>query len=372
MNIDDQYIKHLRGLIDRDETNPFFLKLVLTNDCNLKCTYCLARIKKSFIPNAEMNEKKIRSIAKEAVSLGIKRVMIIGGGEALIRKNLFVDLVKLLKKNKKIHCSLHTNGTLFTEEIIKLLVQYRFDDVFISLDSHDKRTNDFLRGQGTFDRINEALDLFKKWKKELGTELPLIRITPVISSKNYNHFFELIDFAKKKKIAEIRPQPIIIPSYAKIGKNLILRDKQKIWFNSNLSKLKEYSRKKKIWNTFEHISKDIVDTSEDVSNIILKRSMDFYRKYHKNYLRVPCFEPWSSIGIHSDGNVSPCSLIERDFSLNIENSSLKEIWHSAEYERLRVKFLSGHIEPLCRYCCGAKLMEVEHFKQLLIKEKTAK
>ena len=71
-----------------------YLRVSVTDKCNLRCIYCMDEKDNSFLKNDEkLTDDEIYRIVKESSKLGIKKVRITGG-EPLVRP----DLVNLVSK----------------------------------------------------------------------------------------------------------------------------------------------------------------------------------------------------------------------------------------------------------------------------------
>ncbi|HYD49340.1 MAG TPA: SPASM domain-containing protein, partial [Terriglobales bacterium] len=70
--------------------------------------------------------------------------------------------------------------------------------------------------------------------------------------------------------------------------------------------------------------------------------------------RVPCISLWTSFVIDVDGQVRMCCADPQGSSLlgDVRESTIAEIWHGAELDRLRRLHLDGrrHELPLCDGC----------------------
>lgn len=132
---------------------PFYVNLILNNSCNMKCSYCY----KNFYSRKtdEMSTEEAFRLIDELARAGTRQICVLGG-EPLLRKDLprIVDRIK----DKKIVCGINTNGLLVGDNLDLI---GKLDYVHISLDGN-KRANDLNRGEGTYDRIYEALQLTAK------------------------------------------------------------------------------------------------------------------------------------------------------------------------------------------------------------------
>ena len=112
-----------------------------------------------------VSDDRYLKLIDEAAKLGVKEVYICGGGEPLVRKDLLLRLMKLIKQ-KKMHGFLITNGTLFTEEDIIKIIEIGWDNISFSVDGANSRVNDSLRGKrGAFKLAVQNMKRFKElWR----------------------------------------------------------------------------------------------------------------------------------------------------------------------------------------------------------------
>ena len=98
-------------LVDSYGRNIDYLRLSVTDRCNLRCLYCMPGegIKKLFHPQILSYEELLRFVGI-ACHLGIKKVRITGG-EPLVRKGI-ASFIRNISKNKALEIVLTTNATL--------------------------------------------------------------------------------------------------------------------------------------------------------------------------------------------------------------------------------------------------------------------
>lgn len=142
--------------------NINYLRISVTDLCNLRCKYC---IPKDGIEKIDCSEvltfEEIEQITKTFVELGVKKVRITGG-EPLVRK----DVLNLIKKIGSISgiedFAITTNGILL-REYAKELKEAGVNRLNISLDTLDpKKYKDITRGgdlKKVIDGMGEALKL---------------------------------------------------------------------------------------------------------------------------------------------------------------------------------------------------------------------
>src|SRR5471032_939927 len=101
------------GLTDGFGRKVTYLRLSVTDRCDLRCVYCMAE-HMVFLPKAEvLTLEELDRIASAFVGLGTRKLRITGG-EPLVRKGvmgLFQNLSRHLKSGALDEITLTTNGT---------------------------------------------------------------------------------------------------------------------------------------------------------------------------------------------------------------------------------------------------------------------
>ena len=84
-------------LIDRYDRNLNYLRVSITDRCNLKCLYCMPR---ELIPKLShkdiLSYEEILRVVRVGTALGISKIRITGG-EPLVRKGVYHFLSELTK-----------------------------------------------------------------------------------------------------------------------------------------------------------------------------------------------------------------------------------------------------------------------------------
>jgi len=154
-------------LIDDYSRKIDYLRISITDRCNLKCIYCMPSY--GIVNKAHqelLSFEEIVEIVKVAVPLGIDKIRLTGG-EPLVRKDL-INLINLLSNIEGIKdISMTTNG-IFLKEYAFDLKKAGLKRVNISLDSLRQARYKFITRQ---DRLEDVLQGIRK-SQEVGL-LPL-------------------------------------------------------------------------------------------------------------------------------------------------------------------------------------------------------
>ncbi|WP_347923111.1 GTP 3',8-cyclase MoaA [Pontimicrobium sp. SW4] len=124
-----------------------YLRISLTELCNLRCTYCMPAEGIQLSPRSHiMNFDEVYSIAKTFVDHGVTKIRLTGG-EPLVRRDVDVILKKLA--SLPVELSMTTNAVI-VDRYIDLLKECNIMNLNVSLDSLDAvkfkeitRRNDF-------------------------------------------------------------------------------------------------------------------------------------------------------------------------------------------------------------------------------------
>jgi len=118
-----------------------YLRLSVTDRCDLRCTYCMSE-HMTFLPRAELlSLEELDQIATAFVGLGTRKLRLTGG-EPLVRKDvlrLFESLSRHLASGALDELTLTTNGTQLTK-FAQALADCGVKRINVSLDSLDADT----------------------------------------------------------------------------------------------------------------------------------------------------------------------------------------------------------------------------------------
>ena len=142
-------------LIDSFDRVHNYLRISLTDNCNLRCFYCMPEEDYEFTPASRLMQfDEIEALAKIFVNQGVNKIRLTGG-EPLVRKD--ADKIILSLSKLPVSLTLTTNGTRL-HEYLDVLKQANVHSLNISLDTlqPDKfllltRRNQF---QQVFDNIH--------------------------------------------------------------------------------------------------------------------------------------------------------------------------------------------------------------------------
>ncbi len=172
--------------IDRFGRNIHYLRISLTDHCNLRCVYCMPE-DQTFRPNPElMQDDEILFLTRMFASLGFDKIRLTGG-EPTVRANI-VEIVRGIASTEGIRSvSMTTNGVLL-RKLAQPLAQAGLQRVNVSIDTLNPEK---------FHRLTRWGKLEDVWQGILAAEqagLTPVKLNAVVV-KGYNED-DVVDLAR--------------------------------------------------------------------------------------------------------------------------------------------------------------------------------
>ncbi|RYY57920.1 MAG: GTP 3',8-cyclase MoaA [Chitinophagaceae bacterium] len=143
-------------ILDSYEREHNYLRISLTDKCNLRCAYCMPNEAYAFMPKQHlMQATEIEEIARVFVSMGVDKIRLTGG-EPMARKD-FDSIVRRLSA-LPVELSITTNATLLHRHI-DVLKEARIANLNISLDTLSAARYFKLTRRDLFDQTYNNIQL---------------------------------------------------------------------------------------------------------------------------------------------------------------------------------------------------------------------
>lgn len=193
---------------DQFERPIDYLRVSVTDRCNLNCLYCSA-------PGNNGHQGKGKTLSLDelfvltecSVESGLRKVRITGG-EPLIRKDLIKFIQKLSRLEMLSDLSLTTNGTLL-EQFAASLKRAGIKRINVSLDSLNHEKFRWITGGGNLENVLSGIE------KALSIGLSPVRINTVVMGGINDE--ELLDFVE---LSAERPIDVRFIELMPMGENL--------------------------------------------------------------------------------------------------------------------------------------------------------
>ena len=143
-------------ILDSFGRNHNYLRISLTDNCNLRCFYCMPEEEYEFTPASRlMQPDEIEAIAKIFVAQGVNKIRLTGG-EPLVRKDAGKIILSLSKL--PVALTLTTNGTRI-QDYVELLKQANIKTLNISLDTLQADRFMLLTRRDQFKQVYDNIQL---------------------------------------------------------------------------------------------------------------------------------------------------------------------------------------------------------------------
>ena len=141
---------------DRFGRNITYLRISVTDLCNLRCKYCMPeRGVKSLCHSDILSIEEIVEIVKVASKNGIKKIRLTGG-EPLVRRG-FINLCKQISEINEIEDIAITTNGVYLKEMADELFENKVRRINFSLDTLIKEKYNDITRRNDFDKTMESL-----------------------------------------------------------------------------------------------------------------------------------------------------------------------------------------------------------------------
>lgn len=199
---------------------PHHIDLVLTDDCNLNCSYCprllMQRDNVGGVETVYMETGRVLNLLDEFSFFQPQPKLRLFGGEPFLHPEW--DVIVQYALEKGLLCSCVTNGTLISSQAERIL-KSGIGAVGISLDGHEASLSK-ERGKNTFESAIEGLDELNRLKKRHNKKYPVIQVYTTVHARNVNHLVDFAYFLQGRNISLYRIQQLIWVSSKQLERSL--------------------------------------------------------------------------------------------------------------------------------------------------------
>jgi len=286
------------------------MELELSRECNLRCVYCYASSGKKL--SNELTREEIASALDQAIGLGARRIIVIGGGEPL----LYPGVMEIMRdlRGRGIIVDLFTNGTLITPALARELAAMGISPV-VKLNSMREEVQDTLAAvPGTFRAIQQGLRnlMDAGYPRE---DAPL-GVETIICRQNIDELPGMWVWARERGI---------VPYFEMIT----FQGRAKKQLNLNVS------------------SDELLALFRELSRIDRER-YGLVWEPHPPIAALSCNRHEYSCTLNAQGYIQPCVGVDL-FIGNIRHAPLAEILATSPI-MATMRDLRGHIKGVCRSC----------------------
>ena len=271
---------------------PLHVDFESTNRCNLRCSMC--QIDFNGMKQGNMDISLYKRLIRECGENHLPSIKLNYRGEPTLNKDL-PEMIKLAKDAGIIEVQLNTNGVLIDEMLANDLIDAGLDRIKFSIDGASPEIYESIRGTN-YKKVVNNVDNFVRIRNEKGKNRPIVHVQMVYMQDNMD---EAVKFVQ-------------------------------------------------LWDDIvNRIGFSRYRSTDRVLN-------DDRRVGSMPTIAVPCSQLWQRLLVTYDGQILMCCGDHKALNPlgNVNNSTLKEIWHSDLLQRYRKLHMANRSDEIsaCSIC----------------------
>jgi len=308
---------------------PTMINIEPTTRCNFNCWYCVGRHMKQDDIRVEDFERMLENFPS------VKTIALVGEGEPLMHKDFFA--MAQMAKNRNIKVMIISNGSAFSQSVVRQLCETEVAYVSISIDSFDPKTFATSRLDGDLDKILRGIRRLRDYRDANGYKFPKIALKGSLFSHTKDQLPAIVDMAK---VAGVE----IFESFQALNP---MNNYVQIYPTAQIPQLPFVNDVAQAIERDSHYGRKVLQPMEE---FLIENKIEFSHPVIPNPLRKNCDETW----LYSllSGDVTPCCQIKTPISTkwNIFENHVGEIQSDFEYENIRFNLWNGIFPSYCDGC----------------------
>jgi len=171
-----------------------YMRLAVTDRCNLRCYYCMPEDGIDYVKRSElMTYEEMYRIVSAFAKQGISKIRITGG-EPFLRKNMmsFLEKIAAIPEIKTINIT--SNGTLLIDKIADLK-RLGINTINLSLDTLDRERFFKITRRDDFPKVMECLEALLI--NDFNVKINMV----VLAKQNVDDIIPMVELAKAKNVS---------------------------------------------------------------------------------------------------------------------------------------------------------------------------
>lgn len=339
----DRRKEFAQSLYEKEGSLPHRYVLVLTNRCNLRCSFCFQE--RNYIEGSLTTEDWIKFIDQ----LPDYAWVTLTGGEPFLFKG-FEAIFKHVTEKRS--CNIISNGVLMNEKLTALLLERpNFKVLSISVDDIGNKLRDVKPAQ--WQHAEAMMRHFAEERNRLGSSTILDSKT-VVLDQNADTLLDIHVYCMETLNCDTHSFQLLKGSPIQHSDHMFSEASMFLDYEAPV-----YEKFSMIVNQFEKIRKynlkagkkcyvhpNIVDLNSSLP--VTEASLSFINEKSFEKKRFhPCKVPWESIHINVDGELFPCMAISMG---NVKKTSLDDIVKGEKFVQFRETLKNEGTVGGCNRC----------------------
>lgn len=309
--------------------SPTLINIEPTTRCNFNCWYCIGR-------HMKQDDIRLENFARMLDNFPqLKTIALVGEGEPLLHKDFFT--MAGMAKARNIRVMIISNGSAFSQSVIKKLCETEVAYVSISIDSFDPETFATSRLEGDLNKIWQGIRRLRDYRDANGFQFPKIALKGTLFSHTIDQLPRIALEANAHGVE-------IFESFQPLNP---MKSYVKIYPKNQVDQLDSIN---KVAKAIASDSVSALESLKPFAEFCREEGIDFFPSVNKNPIHKNCNETW----LYSllSGDVTPCCQIKKPVSSkwNIFEHSVEDILADPEYENIRFNLWNGIFPSYCEGC----------------------
>jgi MoaA/NifB/PqqE/SkfB family radical SAM enzyme len=332
---------------------PWGIDLLLTDACNLRCSYCPIWGENATVPtrphmmDTEAALRLVRSVAD------FHPMIRLFGGEPFLHPEWkkIIDFARGLG----LHCTAVSNGMRLEREA-EDVVRSGLLAVGVSLDTSDPALGD-SRGQGVTASVQRGLAALSEAKKRLGSKTPVVEIYTTVHEGTYHRLAEWAEELSAWDIHKLRLQHLIWFSSQQRDASMELlrrdvmpdpsffRSEDASYTQDRLPRIDGQILAEQLRTIRSKQYPFVIESHPDLS---VEEMVRYYGETEFNrHHKVTCTTMENYAFVDPKGRLYPCLTLDMG---NVFESSFQEVWNGDRFRAFRRLIRREKRLPLCHRC----------------------
>ncbi len=324
---------------------PLLIVWNYTSLCNLRCSHCYQNAGKPL--DDELSFEERIDLINQMVDAGVAYIAF-SGGEPLLGDR-FWDVLNYA--GRFLHISIATNGTLLEDRtLVDRLADYGVKNVFVSLDGASQESNDFIRGDGSFNRTIRGL------KNLVLNEHLHCGINTVVTQRNFREVPDILKLAMELGVNSFNHYNFIPAGRGKDDFDMDLTPEQR---EELLTMLAEWHFKK------DETGLNMISTAPQYARVLCDmaggKSAGLFHYTADNATSIQGLVKYAGgcgagrvyASVQPNGLVGPCVFMPQVVIGNIREERFIDIWKNSDLGKKLSDRENYHRScPKYQYVCG--------------------
>jgi len=308
---------------------PTMINIEPTTRCNFNCWYCVGRHMQQADIRVENFEKMLDNFPT------LRTIALVGEGEPLLHKGFFAMAATARARGMNVLAI--SNGSAFSQSVIRQLCEVGVTYISISIDSHDPATFAASRIDGDLEKVLAGIKRLRDYRDANGFTFPKIGLKGTLFNDTKNQLPAIVDLAKAAGVEVFESFQALNPM-----KNYIRIYPQ--------AQQKELTTVDTVSQAIAHDSAYGREALQPIDAFCAEHGIELFPPVIGNPLRKNCNETW----LYSllSGDITPCCQIKTPISpkWNIFTHGVDDILSDFDYENTRFNLWNGFFPDYCTGC----------------------